>query len=253
MYHSCRCAIGIVTQWCDLPPCDMIFLMLHFYWVMWLSAAGCDCSHCSPALEVCPLQFNLQRDIRTSTESSDHIMFASSKFAFRNESRSPWLVHCTSMRPIDYPDSSVAIMFCIPKSCRQCFWIMLLAQCAQCFGHILPLFRISWKKCAHWVLHSKLVCGFFLSHAFGAYHESGVLIGFCISTVYADCLQIMLSAHCAHGFGHIVLYFAAHHETSVPIEFCIPNLFADCFSILLLAHCAHGFGHIVLLCCPSWK
>ena len=90
-----------------------------------------------------------------------------------------------------------------------------------------------------------------LSHAFGTYHESGVPIGFCISTVYADCLQIMLSAHCAHGFGHIVLYFAAHHETSVPIEFCIPNLFADCFSILLLAHCAHGFGHIVLLCCPS--
>ena len=79
----------------------------------------------------------------------------------------------------------------------------------------------------------------------------GLPIGFCISIVYVDCLQIMLSAYCAHDFDQIVFYFVAHHETSVPIKFRIPNLFADCFSILLLAHCTHGFRHIVLLCCPS--
>ena len=214
MYHSCRCAIGIVTQWCDLPPCDMIFLMLHFYWVMWLSAAGCDCSHCSPALEVCPLQFSLQRDIRTSTESSDHIMFASSKFAFRNESRSPWLVHCTSMRPIDYPDSSVAIMFCIPKSCRQCFWIMLLAQCAQCFGHILPLFRISWKKCAHWVFAFQI----------------GVWI------LSQSCFWRLSWKWCAHWVLHFKLVYAD----------CLLN---HAFGTL----CPWFRPHCVILCCPSWN
>ena len=27
---GCRCAIGIVTKWCDFPPCDVTFLHLAF-------------------------------------------------------------------------------------------------------------------------------------------------------------------------------------------------------------------------------
>ena len=92
-----------------------------------------------------------------------------------------------------------------------------------------------------WVL--KTMFSFFGVYA---YHKVVCPLGFA-----CQLSLIMLSAHCAHGFDHIVLYFAAHHESSVPVVFCIPNLFADCFSIMLLTHCAHGFGHIVLLCCPS--
>ena len=40
---GCRCAIGIVTKWCDFPPCDVTFLHLAiplgdvtFLRVMWL-------------------------------------------------------------------------------------------------------------------------------------------------------------------------------------------------------------------------
>ena len=42
-YVGCRCAIGIVTKWCDFPPCDVTFLHLAiplgdvtFLRVMWL-------------------------------------------------------------------------------------------------------------------------------------------------------------------------------------------------------------------------
>ena len=46
---GCRCAIGIVTQWCDFPPCDVTFLYLAvtlgdvtFRRVMWLKPGACS-------------------------------------------------------------------------------------------------------------------------------------------------------------------------------------------------------------------
>ena len=151
-------------------------------------------------------------------------------------------------------------MFCIPKSCRQCFWIMLLAQCAQCFGHILPLFRTSWKKCAHWVLHSKLVCGFsvmLLAPIMKVVCPLGFAFQLCMRIVFKSCFrhtvpmvsatlcytllpimklvcplsfafQICLQIVSQSCFWHTVrmdsatlCYFAAHHESSVPIGFCL--------------------------------
>lgn len=52
---------------------------------------------------------------------------------------------------------------------------------------------------------SKLVCGLFLDHAYGSYHESGVTIVFCIPNLPADCFSIMILVRCARGLGYIVL------------------------------------------------
>ena len=49
---GCRCAIGIVTKWCDFPPCDVTFLHLAFplgdvtfLRLMWLKPGACSCSY----------------------------------------------------------------------------------------------------------------------------------------------------------------------------------------------------------------
>ena len=109
---------------------------------------------------VCPLQFDLQHDIWTSTDLVIICLLllflkrvSVALIGSPHEARGLGCFSCIALPasaqgPLTILKVVCPIMFCIPKSCRECFRIMLLAQCAPCSGHILPFsLRILKEVC----------------------------------------------------------------------------------------------------------